>query len=663
MSLPPLKRKPRICIIGYKSLSQLAHVVIPEYEDRASFTVIDVLFSKALETAHQLERDGAVDVIISAGGNAAYIRNSIKLPVVAIKITGFDILRALLKARAISDNIGVVTYLNPIPELDDVKEIFRLNIVQKTYCTLDDAAISVKTLAREGYQVAIGSSVVMDQAERNGVHGVLIYSLDAVRQALDDALEIARFAQLEAARYDQLNNMLFNLREAVLAIDMHGRITAINPAMERLLSSTRQRAIGSAIGIIAPDLASVTNPAADSTMEPDQVVQIGQVTCIANWTPLSEDGVRTGGILTLQEASAIHRADTSIRTQRRSRQLTARYRFSDLTGNAQLFTVVKQAAARYARTDSTILITGESGTGKELFAQSIHNASARRNYPFVAINCAAFPETLLESEIFGYEEGAFTGSRKGGKPGLFEAAHTGTIFLDEIGDMPLSLQSRLLRVLQEKEVTRLGSTQPVSVNVRIIAATHQSLTDRIAQGLFRADLFYRLNILHLDVPPLRERPADIAPLALRLLHVYANRFESSISVEAVLEAMLPVFQAYHWPGNVRELENICERLAVIFGDYPHHPEIEVTSLKPDFPELFAEQDPPSPMAEPADPGERAQPFDTPDMPDQERIRQVLAEVNNNRNLAARKLGISRTTLWRRMREAETDRADAQGWVR
>jgi propionate catabolism operon transcriptional regulator len=216
-------------------------------------------------------------------------------------------------------------------------------------------------------------------------------------------------------------------------------------------------------------------------------------------------------------------------------------------------------AEQYAKTDSTVLITGESGTGKELLAQGIHNASRRRGAPFVAINCAAFPETLLESELFGYEEGAFTGSRKGGKPGLLESAHTGTVFFDEIGDMSLPLQTRLLRVLQEREVLHLGSIEPTPIDVRVIAATHRDLRKNIAEGRFREDLFYRLNILRLHLPPLRERKADIPAITRWIIRGLGKRPEALSPADRLLQGLLPYLESYPWPGNIRELENITER--------------------------------------------------------------------------------------------------------
>lgn len=642
------RRMPRICVISYTALSRLAHAVAVDYEHRANIEIVDATFDSAVEKARELERNKSADVIVTAGGNAGALRNSTALPVITIKITGFDVLQALIKARAISDRVGIVTYLDPIPVLDDVKGMLKLEISQRTYCTIEDASLCVETLASERYDVVVGTSVVVERAEQRGMRGILVYTLDAVRQALNDALDMARFAQLELARLDHLHGVLFNLREAVLAVDLRGRITAINPTMERILGITRLTAIGRMLSEVAPELA-MDSVLAKGQQELDQVIQIGASTCIANRIPIDEAGLRMGGIVTLQEASTIQRADTRIRTQHRKRQLAARHRFDELIGTSPAFVAVKRAAARFARTDATLLITGESGTGKELFAQSIHNASPRSTSPFVAVNCAALPESLLESEIFGYEEGAFTGTRKGGKAGLFETAHTGTVFLDEIGDMPVSLQSRLLRVLQEKEVVRLGSVHPLPIDVRIIAATNQPLSRRIAQGLFRSDLYYRLHILHLSLPPLRNRVEDIAPLALRLLYVSMRRLGSSLPVDQALAPILPALRSYQWPGNVRELENICERLAVVFAEHTDASTIDYAALQVDFPELF---DDPESDAQRDLPREAHAVAPHPSIVgdlDEATIRRALAEVGNNRNLAAQKLGMSRTTLWRRMR--------------
>lgn len=230
--------------------------------------------------------------------------------------------------------------------------------------------------------------------------------------------------------------------------------------------------------------------------------------------------------------------------------------FDDIVGETAELKRLKQMAQRIARGEANVLITGESGTGKGLFAQAIHEASPRCGEPFIKINCAAIPENLLESELFGYEEGAFTGAVRGGRPGKFELGHGGTVFLDEIGDMPLAMQAKILRVLQEKSLERVGGSRTLTVDVRIIAATHRDLTKLIEEQKFRLDLYYRLAVINLHIPPLRERPEDIRPLVQRLINKlnlkYGQRVrEVSPSVE---ECLL----AYGWPGNVRELENAIE---------------------------------------------------------------------------------------------------------
>jgi propionate catabolism operon transcriptional regulator len=299
---------------------------------------------------------------------------------------------------------------------------------------------------------------------------------------------------------------------------------------------------------------------------------------------------------------------------------------------------LRQSVVLYARSPATVLIQGETGSGKELVAQAIHKESPRRGAqrPFVAVNCGAIAESLLESELFGHEEGAFTGARRGGHAGLFEAANGGTLFLDEIGEMPLALQTRLLRVLEEREVMRVGGTRPVPIDVRVISATHCDLETRVREGRFRADLFYRLAVLRLPLPPLRARVEDIAQLAEWSLKnaLAALDARPHPNLAAEIAACIPLLQAYAWPGNVRELRNLTERLALFLAAEP------LQALTPGFllsvaPELGSS----SPAALPSP---------TP-QPHHESVAEVLARFQGQRDAAARHLGISRTTLWRRLK--------------
>jgi transcriptional regulator with PAS, ATPase and Fis domain len=245
--------------------------------------------------------------------------------------------------------------------------------------------------------------------------------------------------------------------------------------------------------------------------------------------------------------------------------LVSKYKFSDFIGNSKIIKGIIKQAKIYAETDSTVLISGETGTGKEIIAHSIHSNSSRANQPFIAVNCAALPESLLESEMFGYEEGAFTGARRGGKAGIFELAHNGTIFLDEISEMPMHLQVRLLRVIQEREFMRIGGDNIIPVDVRIIAATNRNLKNRIQNNKFRNDLFYRLNLLNLEIPPLRHRLEDILPLTKYFVNKIQKHYNCSVT--SFDKTQLNMMRNYLWPGNVRELENFIHKYIILSNKF------------------------------------------------------------------------------------------------
>jgi propionate catabolism operon transcriptional regulator len=326
--------------------------------------------------------------------------------------------------------------------------------------------------------------------------------------------------------------------------------------------------------------------------------------------------------------------------------LRARHGLHDLRGESEAMEALRQSVVLYARSPATVLIQGETGSGKELVAQAIHRESPRSlgaNRPFIAINCGAIAESLLESELFGHEDGAFTGARRGGHAGLFEAANHGTLFLDEIGEMPLALQTRLLRVLEEREVVRVGGTRPIAINVRIVSATHCDLEQRIREGRFRADLFYRLAVLRLHLPALRERASDIPGLAEWSLKnaLAALGARPHPNLHAEIQACAPLLRRYDWPGNVRELRNLAERLALFLAAEP------LQALTPAFvlgvaPELASAGGTaallPAPAAATAAP-----------RLEDESASAVLARFGGRRDAAAHYLGISRTTLWRRLR--------------
>jgi len=313
---------------------------------------------------------------------------------------------------------------------------------------------------------------------------------------------------------------------------------------------------------------------------------------------------------------------------------STRYTLDSIKGKSESIISLKQEALRAASNQYPVLISGESGTGKELFAQAVHHASARKLYPFVRINCAAIPRDLLESELFGYETGAFTGAKSGGKPGKFELAHQGTVFLDEIGDLPLEMQPKLLRVIENNEFERVGGTRIIRSDFRVIAATNRNLEKMLADGRFRKDLFYRLNVIPIHILPLRERKTDIIPLAVYLLRQMAREAAiPEINLDREAEKAL---KNYEWPGNVRELSNVLERtLSALDGDTIHLQDLpfylqgsrlkKVENIRSSLKDVQVKTE-------------------------KEAIRYALKETKNNKARAAKLLGIHRTLLYKKMKK-------------
>ena len=296
-------------------------------------------------------------------------------------------------------------------------------------------------------------------------------------------------------------------------------------------------------------------------------MQAGSHTLSVKATPVTDlaGDVPVGGtLLTLRDVTKIQELEKNLRFQLSKRGLTAKYHFDDILTREDSMRRLIQWAQDCAKSDNTVMIYGESGTGKELFAQSIHNASARRDCPFVAVNCAALTESLLESELFGYEAGAFTGARKEGRAGLFELAHRGTLFLDEVNSMSLSTQAKILRVIEQKEVMRLGSDYIIPLDVRIITAANENLVQMVRRDAFRRDLFFRLNVLEVRIPSLNQRPKDILYLFRSFISELQGRPMREVRLSQELEKALIT---HNWWGNVRELRNVAQRYAVR-GDAP-----------------------------------------------------------------------------------------------
>jgi PAS domain S-box-containing protein len=429
-------------------------------------------------------------------------------------------------------------------------------------------------------------------------------------------------------------------QDAISVVDSSGIGIMVNPAYTALTGMPAEAVIGKpATADIDPSQESMHMRVLKTRLPVRGVpLKVGprKREVVVNVAPIIVDGELKGSVGVVHDVSEIARLSRELEQQKKLvRRLTSRYTFDEIVADSPVMQAAVEQAKRAAQTPATVLLRGESGTGKELFAHAIHNASNRRGGQFVRVNCAAIADTLLESELFGYVEGAFTGARRGGRRGLFEEAHGGTLFLDEIGEVSLGLQAKLLRVLQEKEIIRVGDSRPVSVDVRVIAATNAPLEDLISRGRLREDLYYRLNVLPLLIPPLRHRKEDIPRLLEHLIDRY-NR-EYGRHVQAVDEDALAALLEYHWPGNVRELENIVGRAMIAMG---FHDTVIRRRFLPPLGEGRKTAD--TAAAEEAAAGTLAKAVE---VIERATIVQALKRAEGNKTAAARRLGIAPRTLY------------------
>ncbi|ARU63994.1 sigma-54-dependent Fis family transcriptional regulator [Tumebacillus avium] len=361
-----------------------------------------------------------------------------------------------------------------------------------------------------------------------------------------------------------LQAIINSTQDAISVVDKEGRGIMINPAYTRLTGLTEGDIIGKPAEADIAEGESMHMKVL-TTRKPVRGVglKVGPMKreVLVNVAPIEVDGMLKGSVGIIHDISEIKKlTDELNQAKQLIRKLEAKYTFDDIIGTSNEMVMAIEQARKAAQTPATVLLRGESGTGKELFAHAIHNDSERKYNQFIRVNCAAISESLLESELFGYEEGAFTGAKRGGKKGLFEEASGGTIFLDEIGELSMSMQAKILRVLQEKEILRVGGAKATTVDVRVIAATNVNLERAMQQGQFREDLYYRLNVLPIIIPPLRIRKVDLEAFAQRLIQKYNQEYGRS--VERIAAQTLIKMQSYAWPGNVRELENAIGRAMI-----------------------------------------------------------------------------------------------------
>lgn len=589
-------------------------------------------------------RQSGVKIIITGRSIPEKIVSELNLlhtPITRSRLTFIRVIE-----QALRDNDKVAIILNAGIYYDIAREVvpsYHGKVLLYKFQTSADLGSVLDKAVSLGVTAFIGTSLVLRLAEERHLLALEIpFEEDDILFAAKTAEYNLKVLENQLASDELIQAVWNNIPSGIVVFDQTDRITGANNTALRMLNCSPKELVGIPIQETVLQEFLTKDPSAEETHS--QVAELYGNILAVTCNPVIIDGDRKMTLVLLEQIQQIQKMEQKIRHKLYHKGNMATVTFPNIVGNSAGIQETIREAKRFAAVDSSIVVYGETGTGKEMFVQSIHNASARQNYPFVAINCGALPENLLESLLFGYEKGAFTGATQN-KRGLFEIAHQGTLFLDEIGEMPLQTQARFLRVLQEREVMPIGSDRVIPVDVRVIAATHRNLPEMVREGKFRADLFYRISVLSLTLPPLRERPEDIRALAQ--YHVLNMRRSLNEKVKTISPAALKYLTSLPLEGNVRQLFNLIERAIIISEESELTLETVRRSAAAFYP--FGSQRPESDH-DSAHPASGTAESTAVNSAREDAIRKALAACGNRKNQAAQILGISSSTLYRRMKE-------------
>lgn len=629
-----------LVIVPYPELMEKVCNILESalYKDRMYATIQLVTVDKA----EQINPTG-YDLIIARGYTVQALSSQHAIPVLPLPITCFDVLRAIADCRKkFTPEPKKICLIGQFDDFHSFSGLSSLiNVPVQIILNEDHTKIeeSITKAVESGCDAIVGGYSVWLAAQKRGIPAISIQTgEEALYSAFDEAIRLIEMSRAHQLRNEMYSTVIQSSHEAILYVNDQEEIIVENPTA---LALTRLKRLKSRkLQYVLPYMYSSYCKVMENGEEIiGEIHQSAEQIITINYSPVHVNGRMTGVLIFFQDITRVQRMEATIRKKLSEKGLQAKYTFESIIHQSEIMEQTIEKARSFAATSSNIMLLGESGTGKELFAQSIHNCSPRRNGPFVAINCAALPENLLESELFGYVQGAFTGTNKGGKIGLFEVAHGGTLFLDEVSEVSINVQSKLLRVLQEREIRRIGDDKVISVDVRIICATNCNLKKLVAEGRFRQDLMYRLDVLRVFLPPLRQRGLDVLLIFQNMLQSYSHNYTGFLP-DLTPEAQSLLLSSPFY-GNVRELRNIVERVSVLHPTSdPITAEELASALSPE--DVDIDFTPHQPQGVPT----AAYSNDS----EYQRILQALHRCGGNQSKAARELGIDRSTLWRKLKK-------------
>ncbi|WP_455630950.1 sigma 54-interacting transcriptional regulator [Megamonas sp.] len=536
-------------IAPQKEIAQVARKVFQDLN-----ISIPIIIAKNEAAVSQARKYPNISVIVSRGGTARDLKKYTDKIIVDINISFADIFPSIEKlSRQGCKNIAIISNNHIIDKEETDLTINDTFIKIRPYAADEDVPHIIESFEPK-IDGIIGDIKPVEIGNTYNIPSIYIESNTlSITKAVKEALSIVDSQQKKLLRLQTLQSIINNIDEGIIVYDLNNKPIFSNELGQYIINNNFILSGKHGTNKLVNFLNDYNG----------KILDINNEKMLLEVINLNLSDNLNNKVLIFQKVNAVEKTARKIQLALYQKGLYAKKTFNDILYNSDEMKTIIETAKQFAQSSSSILIYGETGTGKEGLAQSIHNASPRANKPFVSVNCASLPPTLIESELFGYVDGAFTGARKSGKKGLFELAHTGTIFLDEIGDLPLDIQSRLLRVIQEREIMRIGDDKIQSIDIRLICATNKNLKQLVREGKFRQDLYYRINVLRLTLPPLRQRKEDI----MLLMNFYLNRYShDKTKILQLADDIQAYLINYPWYGNIRELKNVAEVLAFIYKD-------------------------------------------------------------------------------------------------